>query len=153
MRFTIVITDRNFYDDLLKEFKKDRIIVLDDDKELKSLLGNNKEASLDNIDNLLKLRLIQKYKNLIFIDTKLVKPLEGLRNEILYLKKVKAKLFLQNVKRLNNCNIFYSKKCPSIIEEMLYIFDNSKDFEFLKKSFLFKKDICNYEFEHISWDF
>lgn len=151
MKFTIVLTDKNFYEDVSKEFKKDKIIILDEEL-IKSLLKDD-ITSLEDKDILLKLRLIEKYKNLIFIDTRFLQPLSGLKEEILYLKKVKAKLFLQNVKRLNNCNIFYSKKCHPLIKDMLYIFDNSKDIEYLKKSFLFKKEICNYEFSNVSWDF
>ena len=69
------------------------------------------------------------------------------------LKMVRVKLFLQNIRSLSNCNIFYFKKCISLIKDMLYIFSNSKDIEYLKKSYLFKKDVCNYEFNNVSWDF
>ena len=71
MRFNVVVFDSK-NKTYLSEFKHDKIIKLDK-KRIDKLIGCD-SSQIDNelLDFLLKIALIKKYKNLVYIDSKFV---------------------------------------------------------------------------------
>lgn len=141
MRFNVVVIDSS-NKTYIPEFKHDHIIFLNKEKIMKKY--NVVES---DIEYFLRLYLISKYKNLIFIDTNNVCVSPDLRKEIVgLLKSIKADIFMSNVRDIKKNYIFVSRKCPSYIKKDV----KSKN---IIKSFLLKSSVCKIFFEKINWDF
>ena len=131
-----------------EEFPHDNILIFDYNL-FNGFLDNS--LSIKNNDlfyKLLKLLLMKKYKNLIFIDYPNVVPLKGLRQEIIELSKSKDNFFYLNEK----LDIFYSKKCIKLIKNIINQFQNIKDVSMLENlSFFMKNETRQNEFTNIKF--
>ena len=93
MRFNVVVIDSS-NKTYIPEFKHDHIIFLNKEKIMKKY-----NIVENDIEYFLRLYLISKYKNLIFIDTNNVCVSPDLRKEIVgLLKSIKADIFMSNVR-------------------------------------------------------
>lgn len=146
MRFNVVVFDSK-NKTYLSEFKHDKIIKLDK-KRIDKLIGcDSSQIDNESLDFLLKIALIKKYKNLVYINSKFVSIEAGFRKEILWLYKVcHTLLFMMNTRNIIKNDIFFSKKCPQFLKKI------DKNISISKNFFLKKEVYKNYIFKNISWE-
>lgn len=150
MKLTVIVKNPKDRNIIINEFFNDNIIFLDDNVK-RTLIGDNYEKLYPrDLDFLLKIEAIRRYKNVVFINSCGVNIKGGLRDEILELTKIKSReLFLSDIKTLNDCDIFFSKKCPKCIKEMYNDYLLVEDINILRKPLYLKKGIIKYDFENI----
>ena len=143
MKFTVITTEKGFLK-AKEEFPHDNILIFD-----YNLFDGLKDISIEDNENyykLLRLFLMRKYKNLVFIDYPNTMIVKGLRNELLTLSKTSDDLFYLNDK----LDFFYSKKCIKIVKKVLKYFMAVKDISVLDNFIFFMQPKTHQmSFEHI----
>lgn len=146
MRFNVVVFDSK-NKTYLSEFKHDKIIKLNKVRIDKLIGCDSSQIDNDSLDFLLKIALIKKYKNLVYINSKFVSIENGFRKEILWLyKRCHTLLFMMNTRNIIKNDIFFSKKCPQFLKKI------DKNISISKNFFLKKEVYNNYIFKNISWE-
>lgn len=148
MKFTVVVKNTLDKQKIIKEFFNDTIIFLTE-KEINAIAEKYNVSHPRDIDLLLKIDVIKKYKNILFLNSCGICPKEGLREEVIHIRKSKVDLILSNSKSLNDCDIFYSKKMPKYLKDLYKDFLIINDVNSLKKPLFLKKGIEEYSFDNV----